>query len=176
MSKLICYKCKWLVNYNIVDNLAYCDSCDEYIWYDVNLLLEEPRILHIDKPKMSIEQSEELKDYHDMEFKDFVLKYPWWTKFKARKVFWIKDKKRKDERNNVPQKIVVRQRTYTARYVKELEEIINEKEEQIMIKFWINKNQIKKLLLNNTYTEILNWKMINWKLVIKNLINLVKNS
>ena len=37
-------------------------------------------------------------------------------------------------------------------------------------KFWLSKTQVNKLLKSYTYTEIFNWKIIDWKFIVKNLI------
>jgi len=48
--------------------------------------------------------------------------------------------------------------------------------ENIKNKFWLSKNQIKTLLLTNTFTEILSWKLVNWKLVIPTLYDVDKRN
>ncbi len=113
-------------------------------------------------------------DYFQLSIKDFLDKYPEYTYYSAKKEFWLKEIKRKEfdnEKRDILNKTRKREddiniRTY--KYIEENTELVKQK-------FWIDEKEIKKLLLQwNRFAEILNWQMINWRLVIQDLTKLCK--
>lgn len=109
-------------------------------------------------------------DYQTMRLIDFTKKYPEYTKFKAIKKFWPKEKRVR----KLPDYLLERNKKQRDRVYWELHENIQDKESEIMSKFWISIKEIKKLLNDYTYTEILNWEMVNWKLVVRDLFRVVR--
>lgn len=106
----------------------------------------------------------EEQDYKTLMLKDFLIKYPFYTKYKARKKFWNKEIRKVKWINLSKDK-----------YDETFEEYTNDKENKIIEKFWIDRIEIRKLLNNYTYTEILNWKLVNWKLVVRDMFRVVRN-
>lgn len=106
----------------------------------------------------------EEQDYKTLMLKDFLVKYPHFTKYKARKKFWNKEIRKVKWINLSKDK-----------YDETFEEYTNDKENKIIEKFWIDRIEIRKLLNDYTYTEILNLKMVNWKLVVRDMFRFVRN-
>lgn len=69
-----------------------------------------------------------------------------------------------------------RQKVYNKKCYDDVTSSYRENVDKVIKKFWISELQIKKLLLTNTFTEILNWKIVNWELVINNLYNVDKRN
>jgi len=69
-----------------------------------------------------------------------------------------------------------RQKVYNKKCYDDVTSSYRENVDKVIKKFWLSELQIKKLLLTNTFTEILNWKIVNWELVINNLYNVDKRN
>lgn len=133
-------------------------------------------------------------DYKELPLTKFIQKYPKYTLYSAHKKFWDKDL----QKNNILTEKQVRNKQAQDRLNKELIEEINKKNQEIKEKFYIYEEDIvnneipkdkvivdkeretiesiiKKLLNCYTYTEILRWKVINWKLVVRDLFRVVRN-
>lgn len=56
----------------------------------------------------------------------------------------------------------------TKRYNEELKKDY----EKVKKKYWISEMHVKKLLMKYTFSEILKWELIDWKIVIKDIVKM----
>lgn len=115
------------------------------------------------------------QDFHTLWWDEFKTKYPSFTKYKARKLFWVRYKQKSEECSEQVRAKRLRNKLAQDKYIREFKKDIVDLDKQVIDKFWIDKLEIRRLLLDHTYTEILNWEMVNWKLVVRDLFRVVRN-
>lgn len=111
------------------------------------------------------------KEILNTNVEDFCQKYwIWYAKFKQ--WFWTKADLIKDFQMlwvkkrlyNVETKHSKRSEAFNLEVIDNINKCKN--------KFWLSDEEIKELLFDYTFSEILQWKIIKWKLVISNIIKL----
>lgn len=111
-------------------------------------------------------------DFHQLSQKEFIQKYPQYSIYKLHKLFWFKDRKKLIELTEKQ----ARQKAAINKFNEDLERVITENEEKVMKQFNISRNEVKQLTNSYTFSEIIkSWVKIDWKVVVKDLIKVVKH-